>query len=77
MQHAIWAKIDEREPITSLKLESVQNTAVPIMNELIGLLTVQENFSNEGLHQLVFSGGDKHMGEPLDLSVMGSLLGKC
>ena len=77
MQHAIWANIDENETITSVKIEKIKATKTPTMNELISLLLQQENISEESLQELVLSGGDEQMGEPLDDSVMQSLLAKC
>ena len=47
------------------------------MNELIGLLMSQENIAQEGLKELVLEGGDEHMSEPLDESLMQSLLSNC
>ena len=52
------------------------------MNELIGLITLQENIPEQGLQELVFnkwedSTAKKHLVEPLDESVMQSLLSKC
>ena len=52
------------------------------MNELIGLLTLQENIPEQGLQELVLSewgqfGSKKYLVEPLDDSVMQSLLSKC
>ena len=59
MQHAIWDKIEESEPITSLKILKVQETTTATMNELISLLVMQENIPEEGLQVLVLDGGDK------------------
>lgn len=54
LQHAIWEKIDINETITSIKLENVQRTRTPIMNEILGLLVSQENIAQKGLDELVF-----------------------
>ena len=43
MQHAIWEKIDEKESITSIKIENVRETTTATMNELISILVMQEN----------------------------------
>ena len=43
MQHAIWDKIGEKEPITSVKIENVKETTNVVTNELVGLLALQEN----------------------------------
>ena len=53
------------------------------MNEFLSLLVLQENITQEGLRELVlsswghYSGVEKHFVEPLDDSVMQSLLSKC
>lgn len=52
------------------------------MNEMIGLVAMQENIPHEGIHELVFNrweyhDDDKQLVEPLDESVMQSLLSKC
>ena len=44
---------------------------------MIGLVLLQENIPAEGLQELVLSGGDEQMSEPLDDSVTQSLLSKC
>ena len=49
MLHAIWEKIKETEPITSVKVENIRDTTTATMNELIGLLVIQENIPEEGL----------------------------
>ena len=52
------------------------------MNELIDLLAKQENIPEEGLQELVIKGwesckGEHQLLEPLNDSVMQSLLSKC
>ena len=52
------------------------------MNELISLLAVQENIPQEGLQKLVIDRWEreakkKFLKEPIDESVMRSLLNKC
>ena len=54
MQHAIWDKIYENESITSVKIENVKETTTATMNELIGILVMQENIPQEGFQELVF-----------------------
>ena len=82
MEQAIWAKIGEKELITSVKIEDVKDTTAATINELIGLLVMQENISEQGLQELVFNKweyltNEKHLVDPLDESVMQSLLSKC
>ena len=77
MQHAIWENIDEKEQITSVKIEDVRSTTSATLNELISLLLLQENIPEEGLLELAFSGGDQQMRASIDDSVMQSLLSKC
>ena len=51
------------------------------MNEIIGLVAMQENIPEEGLQELVFNKwgvhDEKHLVEPLDDSAMQTLLNKC
>ena len=75
-QNEIWAKIGEREPITSIKVENVRETTTATLNEMIALLALQENIPQEGIQELVFNKW-KGLSEPLDDSVMRSLLGRC
>ena len=60
-----------------MKIEDVKETATSILNELIGLLSQQENIPQEGLQELVFNKWGKDLVEPLDESVMQSLFSKC
>ena len=76
MQHAIWDQIDEEEKIISLKIEKVQETTSATMNELIGIVAMQDNIPQEGLQELVFNEW-YDLSEPLDDSVMQALLNKC
>ena len=78
LQHAIYAKIAEKELITSMKIEEISDTSPATFNEMLDLLLAErENIPEEGLHELVLSGGDMHLSEPLDSSVMQSLLNYC
>ena len=77
MQHAIWEKIEETEQITSVKVENIFDTKTTTINELIGLLLMQENIPEEGLQELALDGGNEQMREPIDESVLQSLFSKC
>ena len=77
VQQAIWNQIGEKEPLISLKVWGLSDTETSTVNELFGLLLQQENIPQEGLKELMLDGGDEHMSEPLDSSVMQSLLSKC
>ena len=75
MQHAIWDQIHEEEKITSVKIEKVRETTTATMNELIGIVAMQENIPQEGLQELVFNQWDymssrQHLVKPLDDSAM-------
>lgn len=78
MQHAIWDQIDEKETITSLQIENVINTTSATMNEMLNLI-MQEQIPQTGLKELNLSTGakDHRMNEPLNESIMQSLLNKC
>lgn len=43
LQFAIWERIDESEPITSIEVYNVGETTTATMNEVLGLLFMQEN----------------------------------
>ena len=77
MQHAIWDMINEKEQITSVKVEKVRETTTATMNELIGIFVMQENIPEKGFQELTLGGGDEQMSETLDDSIMQSLLSKC
>lgn len=81
MQHAIFDKIEEEDKILSLKIEDIRETTAATMNELIGLVALQENITKDGLQELVLnkwgSLPEKHLVEPLEDSVMQSLLSNC
>ena len=49
VQGAIYEQIAENERITSIRVEGVQNTTADVLNELIGLLAVQDNIPAGGL----------------------------
>ena len=76
-QVAIWKQIEEKEPITSVKIEDISETTNATMNELIGLIFMQKNFSKTGLQELVLKGGDLNMRGTLDEDVMQSLSSQC
>lgn len=82
MEHAIWERIHEKELITSLKIQDIQETSTASVNEMIGLVAQQDNFTNESLKELVFNQWDfkireKYIKEPLEDSVIESLFRKC
>lgn len=44
---------------------------------MLGLLSIQENIPETGLELLVISGGDAHLAEPLDESILQQLANRC
>ena len=65
--------------IRAVKVEDISQTSSATMNQMLDavLLLLQKKIPLEGLDELALGGGDKHMSEPLDNSVMQSLLSKC
>ena len=43
LQHAIYSQIGDEESIFSIEVIDVSNTKAAVMNELIGLLAIQQN----------------------------------
>lgn len=76
LQHAIWHKIEENEPITSISIEDVGETESSTMNELLGLLFMQENIPAGGLDELSFDYW-RDLTELLDNSVLEQMVSKC
>ena len=44
-QHKIYYVIDQRIPITSIEIKEVKETESSVMNELLGLLSIQDNIA--------------------------------
>ena len=62
--------------MTSVKLEDVRETPAAPINELVSLLVSQENIPQEGLQELILKNW-RNLDEPLDESMMQSLISKC
>jgi len=69
LQHKIWKKIDDKEPLTDIRVELVKDTDTKVLNEVLGQLVVQENIPEDGLKHLVFNDW-RDVSEPLDSSVV-------
>ena len=76
MQYAIYSKIAIDEPITSIKVADVKDTKAAVINELIGLLVIQENIPKAGLKELNLQNWRDIPGS-LDNSVLQSLISRC
>lgn len=57
-------------------LSDVRDSNASVVNELIGLLLIQQNIAETGLEKLQFSGW-RHISGLLDASVLQSLAAKC
>lgn len=76
MQSAIYNIIRYNEPITSIKIKDVSDTKAAVMNELIGLIMIQDNITEAGLQELVLGDWGGVSG-PLDNSVLEPFFSKC
>lgn len=75
LQHAIFDYLDENNVlIRAMKIEEITGTSSATLNQMLDLLCKQDKIPERGLERLTISGGDKQMSEPLDRSVMSSLV---
>lgn len=70
LQFAIYAQIGDDEAITSIKVTEVKDTSSAVINEILGLLAVQKNITDDGLEELEFCNWNCKKTEPLDQSVL-------
>ena len=71
--YRIYSQIADDEPIDSISVKNVKDTKAAILNELIGVLAIQENIATLKELELYKWG----VSEPLDGSILQPLASKC